>query len=333
MLKQTGHKLAVGSQSIVGQSTGRGEPVVVNDVMQEANYYPNPLLPNTRAELAIPLKIGSKVFGALDVQSDQVNAFSQEDINILQVLADQLTVTVQNADLFTKTQQTLQRHRLLHQMSSAAGLNPTVEDAIRNSVQTLHQIMPKEHITYFSLGENGAVRISSYTGYSPVDKLKTIFQPGEGVIGKALVDQKPFRVDDTNTFENAIPLLNDSLSMLVVPVQYGNQIIGIIDVESTSIAAFDESDQEIITTLANNLASIISNISLLDQIRLQIERQQQLYEITNKIRRSVDIETIMKTSVSEICTALNISRASIELNPPLETGAQKTIVDSEREQR
>jgi len=71
------------------------------------------------------------------------------------------------------------------------------------------------------------------------------------------------------------------------------------------------------------LASIISNIRLIEQVRDQVNRQQKLIEITSNIRRSVDIETIMQTSVSEIGNALNARRASINISPKFEAEAKK----------
>ncbi|NTV35717.1 MAG: GAF domain-containing protein, partial [Anaerolineaceae bacterium] len=109
-MKQTGHKLAVGSKSIVGRVTASGEPLVVNDVHQDPSYYPNPLLPETQSELAIPMRVGEQVLGALDVQSRYVNAFSDEDVNTLQILADQIALAVVNANLFTKTQEQITKH-------------------------------------------------------------------------------------------------------------------------------------------------------------------------------------------------------------------------------
>ncbi|HMN61910.1 MAG TPA: GAF domain-containing protein, partial [Anaerolinea sp.] len=72
-MKENRHRLAVGSKSIVGQSTARAEPVIVPDVTRDSTHFPNPLLPDTRAEMAIPLIFGGKVIGALDVQSTQPN--------------------------------------------------------------------------------------------------------------------------------------------------------------------------------------------------------------------------------------------------------------------
>ncbi len=312
-LKEKGHKLAVGSTSIIGQTTARGEPVVVGDVTKELNYYPNPLLPNTRSEMGIPLKIGDKVYGALDVQSEEVDAFTSEDINILRVLADQLTVTIQNANLYTKTQQTLERHRLLQQLTSSAGQNITIEDATRNAVQALQRIFPLEKVTYMISSSPVHLKVNSYAGYSPDSLLFDEITKGQGIIGKAGSEIKAQLSIDIPSSDEGNALCKGTRSVLAVPVAYGNRLMGVFVTESTEPGKFDENDQEIVATLSSNMASLIANIELVEQIRLQVDRQRQLYDITSKIRRSTDVETIMKTSLAEICTALNIRKASIEL--------------------
>jgi PAS domain S-box-containing protein len=313
-LKSAGHKLAVGSTSIVGQTTAKGEPVVISDVTAEENYFANPLLPDTRSELAIPLKIGDKVIGALDVQSKSLDAFSQEDINILQVLSDQIAVAIQNADLYTHTNQSLSRYRLLHQITSGNVQTMAADDAVRNTIETLHQAMPDEKIIFFRIDENNVLTAQASAGYPTSDMTTRRIQIGQGVVGLVARDRHPMRVDDAQTNAMNRPLGFDSNSILAVPVVFADQLLGVINIESTTVALFDDADQEFVTTLADNTASIISNIRLLDQVRDQVSRQQKLFEITNKIRRSVDIETIMQTSVSEICSAMNIPRASIHIS-------------------
>lgn len=312
-LKAKGHKLAVGSTSIIGQTTSLGEPVVVGDVTKELNYYPNPLLPNTRSEMGIPLRIGETIYGALDVQSEEVDAFTQEDINILRVLADQLTVTIQNANLYTKTQQTLMRHRLLQQLTTAAGQNITIEDSIRNAIQTLQRIFPQEKVTYLVSSSPETLKVSSFAGYAPEALVFDKVSKTQGLIGKAASELMAQSTLDTSNADPGNLLTSDSRAVLAVPVSYGSRLMGVLVAESNEPGKFDENDQEIVTTLASNMASIIANIELVEQIRLQVDRQRQLYDITSKIRRSTDTETIMKTSLAEICNALNIRKASIEL--------------------
>ena len=77
-MKANHHRLAVGSRSIVGQATAHAEAVIVPDVTRDPTHFPNPLLPETRAELAIPLIYAGRLIGALDVQSTTVNAFDSK---------------------------------------------------------------------------------------------------------------------------------------------------------------------------------------------------------------------------------------------------------------
>jgi GAF domain-containing protein/HAMP domain-containing protein len=106
MLKR-GHKLRVGREGIVGAATGTGEARIALDVGEDAVYFDNPDLPDTRSEMALPLIAGGETLGVLDIQSVESNAFSAEDIPTLQLLADQLSIAVQNARLLRDSQEAL----------------------------------------------------------------------------------------------------------------------------------------------------------------------------------------------------------------------------------
>ena len=101
------HRLRLDSNSIVGYATSRGEPRIALDVGADAVYFNNPDLPNTRSEMALPLRAGSQTIGALDVQSTETNAFSQEDISVLVTLADQIVIAIENARLFGESRSAL----------------------------------------------------------------------------------------------------------------------------------------------------------------------------------------------------------------------------------
>jgi len=106
-----GHKLAIGSQSVIGQVTHQRRSIVVRDT-DSADANPlrrNEFLPETRAELAIPLQVGDNLIGALDVQSTSPQAFTTEDIAVLETLAAQLAVAIQNARAFREQQETAER--------------------------------------------------------------------------------------------------------------------------------------------------------------------------------------------------------------------------------
>jgi GAF domain-containing protein/CheY-like chemotaxis protein len=118
LLLQRGHALEVGGTSVIGQATASGAPVIAFDTDEDALHFKNDLLPDTRSEMAIPLKLGAQVVGALDVQSAEPNAFTQDDVQVLSTLADQLTTAIQNARLYEEQRRTAEKLREVDQLKS-----------------------------------------------------------------------------------------------------------------------------------------------------------------------------------------------------------------------
>ncbi|GAB4418363.1 MAG: hypothetical protein Kow002_05240 [Anaerolineales bacterium] len=107
-LKQDNYSILVGEASIVGKAAETQKPVVVNDVSESPLFKPNPLLSETRAEAGFPLKVGDRTIGVLDIQSTEVNAFAEDDAAILRLLADQIAVGIDNANLYNTAQEAYQ---------------------------------------------------------------------------------------------------------------------------------------------------------------------------------------------------------------------------------
>ena len=104
---QRSHQLKIGEQGIVGYVTQTGYPRIALNVGEDATYFNNPDLPLTLSEMALPLKAGNQVFGALDIQSTEVGSFSDEDFESVSTLADQVSLAIQNTRLFDLTKKTL----------------------------------------------------------------------------------------------------------------------------------------------------------------------------------------------------------------------------------
>lgn len=102
-----GYRLRVGQEGVVGHVAYSGNPRVVSNVGEDAEYFDNPDLPEAHSEAALPLKFGDEIIGALDIQSKEVNAFSQEDLRIFSILADQVSIAIQNARSFEQAQRAL----------------------------------------------------------------------------------------------------------------------------------------------------------------------------------------------------------------------------------
>jgi len=108
-LLSRGHRLAVGSASIVGWVTGNRLPRVSNDVTRDPFHFKNPLLPETKSELGLPMIVGGRLIGVLDVQSTELNAFAEEDVRALEAIAGELAIAIDNARLVRQTEDELSR--------------------------------------------------------------------------------------------------------------------------------------------------------------------------------------------------------------------------------
>jgi GAF domain-containing protein len=102
---ERGHKLKIGEVGIVGNVAAMGKPRIALDTGADVTFFDNPDLPDTRSEMALPLKVGQDIIGVLDVQSEQPGAFTDEDIELLTIAADQVSIAIQNARRFEQTQQ------------------------------------------------------------------------------------------------------------------------------------------------------------------------------------------------------------------------------------
>ena len=134
------HKIAVG-QGLVGRAALMGVPILVSDVSHDKYWLPNPLLPETRSEIAIPIIHENKVIGVLDVQEDNANNLSEADVDLLETIGNQMGIALTNADLYARrTTQALRQARLneiSNKIQFASDLETTVQVAVREVGETL----------------------------------------------------------------------------------------------------------------------------------------------------------------------------------------------------
>lgn len=117
-MKKKQHSLPLDDKSVVGKVAADGVPVIVNDTLNNPIHKVNPLLPETRAEAAIPLRVGQRVIGAIDIQSKTPDAFTEDEIAVLQTLADQIAVAIDNARSFELSQQAVMEMREIDRLKS-----------------------------------------------------------------------------------------------------------------------------------------------------------------------------------------------------------------------
>jgi len=314
-MKRAGHKLGIGSKSIVGYVTQQKQALVVNDVAKDPNYYANPLLPETKAEGCLPLKVGDRILGVLDVQSQRAYAFTDENIKILQILSDQLAVAVVNSELFAEAQERLSQHRLLHHVTTAAASSTTIEEALSSAVQGLQVTLGGDQISIMMADkEQKMLEVKSSIGYANEDSARLKVPFGVGITGWVASHRQAQRSGDVTKDSRYIAVNPKVRSELAIPLIYRNEVLGILNVESPRLNAYTESDEEMLGTIAGSLAAIIAHSKLLDQFRQQAERERLLYEITNKIRRTTNPDKILSITADELSKTLNARRTQISIS-------------------
>jgi GAF domain-containing protein/HAMP domain-containing protein len=143
-IKQAELRMEADSTSIVGHVTRAGRSYLANDVARDSYYRAHPLLLETRSELAVPLKIGEVVIGVLDVQVNRPFAFTQDDVTVLEVLADQVAVGIQNAQLFRATLQRARREQAVVEVTSRIRASQSIDEILRTAVREMRQALGAE---------------------------------------------------------------------------------------------------------------------------------------------------------------------------------------------
>ena len=124
-------------QSLVARAARTRQPVIVNNVHIEPGWLPNPLLPDTASELAVPMVVGDEVLGVLDVQSDLLNAFTEEDASIQTTLASQVATALQNARSFLAARGHAERETTLNLITQRIQSATSIESALQIAVREL----------------------------------------------------------------------------------------------------------------------------------------------------------------------------------------------------
>lgn len=149
IMLERGHKLSL-EQGLVGRAATTRLPVLAADVHQEPAWYPNPLLPQTKSEVAVPIMLGEELLGVLDVQLDREGGLGAEDVDLLTSIANQAAVGLQNARLYEAAQREADRQVLLNTITQRIQSTTSVEEALQVAVREIGHVVP---------GQAAAVRL------------------------------------------------------------------------------------------------------------------------------------------------------------------------------
>ena len=266
-------------EGIIGFVARTGKSWLASDISQDP-YYVKGFLEEvlTKSELCIPVKLGDKVIGALDVQSIRVNDFDQSDVTAIEAVADRLAIAIENARLFEEARRRLHELESLAQASAAIISTLELHPRLENILNASMAVVPAaEKGSILLLDEaTGELAIQTLVGYSDPRIRSARFLREAGYAAKAVREGCPLlipdaRADPSIRYDGEIEEIRAILSSAVVPLQVKGRIIGVIALDNASHkAAFNEDDLHLLTTFADQAAIAIENARLYEAAQQEI---------------------------------------------------------------
>ena len=274
------HKLRIGQTGIVGNVAGTGKPRIALDTGLDATFFNNPDLPETRSEIALPLfRSGQEQIGVLDVQSTEPNAFTQDDIQILTTLADQVSIAIANARSYEETQTVLLESQLLYRRNIQAGWSKFVRS---QKLSGIRKQGLKSSLLFDPMEVPGA---------KEVVRSGTIYKISE---------------DDQNT-------------SLTIPMKLRGEVVGLLNIKTEDENAIGADELDIINAIVERAALSIDNARLLAESRKTAEKERVIGEISSKVSSFTNRDNILQAAVAEIGRALPGAEVVIQLQKKNDT--------------
>ncbi|MBK8783978.1 MAG: GAF domain-containing protein [Anaerolineales bacterium] len=269
------HKLRIGQTGIVGYVAKTGKVRIALDTGADAIYFNNPDLPETRSEMALPLfQSNGEIIGVLDIQSTVPNAFYQEDIEILTTLADQVSVAIVNARQYEETQKSLIEADMSYRQELKIGWNKFSRS------QKLAGIRRR------------GMKSSFLADPLELPGVRQVIQTG------SMYQEK---VESTG------------ISHLTMPVTLRGEAVGILNLKTNIDREWSADEIDIINAIIERAALAIENARLLDESRKIAERELAISDISAKIGKGTEIETILKTAVRELGAQISGAQVTVEI--------------------
>jgi GAF domain-containing protein/HAMP domain-containing protein len=291
VLKEHQHQLEIGGQSMVGTAMKTGIARIALDVGAEAVRFANPLLPDTRSEIALPLVVGTRVIGALNVQSTQAAAFDETSATVLQSMADQIAIALSNTQQFQQAQAALQRTRQLYEASTAIANAADADSVLRELMaQAVSDASAAQILTYGPRDEAGQYAYFEIAAHWTKDATGTNLPigtrvPPEQVLPLLPVGSEPHIIRDANAATMApeqqqLMQVLRMRALLSYALVAGSQPIGLLLIAYRDPRMFTPAETQPLQALAGQIAVTLRNQQLVHE---QAQARAQLDEINRRL--------------------------------------------------
>jgi two-component system phosphate regulon sensor histidine kinase PhoR len=310
--------LRVGEEGIVGWVAHRGEPAVVPDVARDSRYKPHPMLPDIRSEMAVPLKVGGRVLGVLDVQSDHTRAFAEPDLFVLRALADQVAIAIENARLHVSMQRRLHEQTVLYETSAAMSANLDADTVLQAIAAKLTEAAAVGGcaVCQWDVESDILIPVAEYVVVSAQNPSRTWRTVGEAmplsddpIASRVLQTNRPAlmvggRREDTSA-SSATWAAPGWKTLLALPLQLEGQVIGLVELyDRRASRRFSTDEVQLCQALAHQTAMAMERIRLFNETRQRLGEVSALYMLANQIAANLNLTEVLDAIVRAIQQAL-----------------------------
>jgi len=322
-MKARGHRLQVGETSMVGWTALHRRPRIALDVGEDAVHFANPLLPYTRSEMTLPLMVGGRLLGVLDVQSTEEAAFDEDDIRTLQSMADQLAIAIENARRLSETAALLEATSPIYRFSRRLSTAATVNDVADVIIDAVSETEADGCVVVEFESSDGMPEMLSYLGTWRRDQ-EPMFQPGMRMavtetpltipmLGRIWVTEDAQR--DSQMSEKARELFRATgVGALVhVPLRVGDRSVGQVVILRSTPGPFSPASLRLYEVIGDQAAVALERARLLESMRQRAEQEEALRSIADQITATFDLRTALQTTLQQLGQVLDARGGYAEL--------------------
>src|ERR1019366_2597119 len=235
-------------QGVTGLAAQRREAVLVPDVSKESQYIG--AVPEVRSELAVPLILKNRLIGVINIESVQLNYFTEEHKRLLTLIASRMAVGIENARLHTRTSRQARTLMLLNEIARELTSILHVDELLEHIAELVARLIDYQMFSILLLDATGEKLEHRFSlRFNENIHLKNEIPLGRGLVGSAAESQQAVLVPDVTKDPRYVQANPETRSELAVPLVYKGKVIGVLDLEHTRRGFFTEEHQRTMTTL------------------------------------------------------------------------------------
>lgn len=319
VLARAGYGLDLDSpEGLVPWVARNKQSVLANDVSKEPRYRPSPLPPeNTKAELVVPLVFGEEIMGVLDVQSDHIDAFSDDDLLLCEALGGNVAAAIHNADLYRSEQWRRQVADSLREVAGLLSDNVNVEQVLDAILTELERNLPSEISTLWLLRDEGDLYLAAVHGLED-SKLKNARRSSADAsifLASALLSPKPVirKPEDVLGPVGLAADFEQNYSSIAAPLHIGDQPVGVLTLSHHTPGRYGHEAQAMTSTFASYAAVAIENARLYDSAQEQAYASAALLQVAQAVTGVGDLNDILDAIIRIMPILVGVKRCAIYL--------------------